>query len=151
MNVSMQSLPRYKAWDLIKNKGVFVGCFTFKVDGSIKDVEIVDVIDGKAISEWRENSVNLILLLSTGLFDSQKKEIWQGDIVKQDVQTEFGSMIELIGQVEWSPLGLWNIKFEYDGIINFNSNRSDPTIIGSIFTDAHLLKKQSVDKLAPNV
>lgn len=139
---------KYRAWDLVKAKPVWISCFTFKPDGSIKDVEILDIIDGKATPEWRIDGADLILIRSTGLFDVNKKEIWEYDIVKQDVGNEFGSMTTMIGEMVWQVSG-WSIKFESDSPVEFNGKCGAPLIIGNSFMHRDLLPKtKNVDKSA---
>jgi hypothetical protein len=140
---------KYRGWDLKNKKPVWISCFTFHPNGSIRDVEIVDVVDGKAVSEWRKECENLTLIRSTGLFDESGKEIWEYDIVKQDLFNEFGSCVNMTGIMVWDDLeARWLLKFSCDLPLDFTGRAGKPVILGNKFMHPDLLKKNG-DKPAP--
>lgn len=145
----MSKQQKYRGWDLKNKKPVWIGCFIFNPDGSIRDVEIVDVIDGKAVHEWRRGCEQLLLIRSTGLFDMNNKEIWEHDVVKQDIANEFGSYVPMVGEMIWDDLDArWLLKFNSDLPFEFVGRAGKPVILGNKMMHPDLLKKNG-DKPAP--
>lgn len=81
-----------------------------------------------------------ILLQFTGLLDSKGKEIYESDILKQDIRNEFGSLLKnQIGVMVWHEDGLWAIKYEDESPMNFEGDCPPPEIIGNMYEDEQLL------------
>lgn len=94
--------PKFRAWD--KRFSEFVEDFFVSEDGKIYK-KTKDTSYGIAIS--RETSDKIILMQSTGLFDRNGKEIFEGDIVKT---TRFFGRADEIG-------GFYEYEKELVGIV----------------------------------
>ena len=80
-------IPKFRAWD--KRFSEFVEDFFVSEDGKIYK-KSTDTGYGIAIS--RETSDKIILMQSTGFFDKNGKEIYEGDIVSIDTD-EFDLLV----------------------------------------------------------
>ncbi len=96
-----------------------------------------DYIDRDGIAHWKENSIpestNKIMQF-TGLIDKQGKEIYEGDIIRQE-------HIPYSGQVEWNGQAYWFV-FRYGKHIDFlHMNQDNIEVIGNIYESPELLEK----------
>jgi len=76
----------------------------------------------------------------TGLKDKNGLLIYEGDILKQDIQNEFGSLVkDQIGQMVWHKHGCWAIKYESDSPLKADGFCPPPEIIGNVWDNPELL------------
>ena len=83
-----------------------------------------------------------IVMQFTGLFDKNSKEIYEGDIVRQQNQNEFGSFTESLGEVAWceAHLGFEVRSKNYSPEIGANTLGVNCWVVGNIHENADLLK-----------
>ena len=121
-------IPRYKAWD--------------KELQTMLDVSLIDFKKRVLVGEhWKFGETNFMsfdeieLMQSTGLFDKNGKEIFEGDILG----TKDGL---LNGVVEYrSDLGMWtNSLIRYNNFERLCNIAGDREIIGNIYENPEILE-----------
>lgn len=125
-------IPRFRAW--LKNDKEMIDADEIHFDNGQLD------FIGDAITFMREAD-EIELMQSTGLFDKNGQEIFEGDIIG----TKEGL---LNGFVEYrEDLGMWTnslIRYNnFERLCNVASNRE---IIGNIWEDGDLLDSEKTDK-----
>lgn len=125
-------IPRFRAW--LKNDKEMIDADEIHFDNGQLD------FIGDAITFMREAD-EIELMQSTGLFDKNGQEIFEGDILG----TKEGL---LNGFVEYrEDLGMWTnslIRYNnFERLCNVASNRE---IIGNIWEDGDLLDSEKTDK-----
>lgn len=123
-----------RAWD--KRNKQFVHFELFKGANN----HTPKIYDGSDCEDWQQ---------FTGLKDKNEKEIWEGDILSFDIMTPVGLM-EGIGAMYWNmkraQFGV-EIKTELKSMPKEMEMRESemgrPRIIGNIYENPELLKKQN--------
>lgn len=109
-------------------------------DGVYELMQFTGLTDG---TKWDELSKDeqLAWIRSGGTPSSWKgKEIYEGDVLMQKVGTEFGSLVELRGVMEWmAEDAQFGIKYEVDEIIHYHGTAEPPEVIGNVFENRELL------------
>lgn len=87
---------------------------------------------------WKETELpfsDVEIMQSTGLFDKNGKEIFEGDIVEY-----FDGEYSFVGVVENSAFGIY-VKNKYDNYSfeDENTKEADVVVIGNIYEDKELL------------
>lgn len=119
-------IPKYRAWD------------SWRKRMSIVDRIYIDTKGARLYDDfgeyWRDFR-DVILMQSTGLFDKNGQEIFEGDILG----TKDGL---LNGFVEYREnLGMWtNTLIRYNNFERLGSVASDRKIIGNVFENPELLE-----------
>lgn len=111
-------------------------------DGKHKEMKLVDTLlrSGEVMCGDEAFKPDALMQF-TGLHDKNDKEVWEGDILKQDIKNEFGSFTRnQIGVMVWHKDGCWAIKYETDSPIEPSGNCPPPEIIGNIYENEDLLK-----------
>lgn len=121
-------IPKYRVWD--------------KELQTMLDVSLIDFKKGILVGEhWEFGETNfmsfdeIVLMQSTGLFDKNNKEIFEGDILG----TKDGL---LNGVVEYrTDLGMWtNSLIRYNNFERLCNIAGDREIIGNIYENPELLE-----------
>nr|DAM63497.1 MAG TPA: YopX protein [Caudoviricetes sp.] len=121
-------IPRYRAWKKAGKELGRVGQITFELDGSVSHV----LFKGKFL-DFNVPINEIELMQSTGLFDRNSKEIFEGDILdyrgRKALVRWHGSYASFIyrfvdephkQKAEWKPLYLAYMKCEIIGNIYEN-------------------------------
>lgn len=125
--------PKFRAWDKKCNE-MFKDTFAITEDGQVITVEQESVFD---TPDYVFND-DLIIMQSTGLFDKNGVEIYEGDVLK----TSDGEL----AKVAWNKeLACWEAKFlskiiDLSGVADVKSNRSDCEIVGNIYENPEFLE-----------
>ena len=131
-------IPKFRAWD--------------KETKTMLDVSLIDFKKSVLVGEhWEFGETNFInfddvnLMQSTGLYDKNGKEIFEGDIVQfEDYYIESDLPYINMGIVEWSQ-GQFTItnraSVEMEDL--FDEEFLDSTIIGNIYENPELLQEQN--------
>ena len=136
-------IPKFRAWD--NRFSEFVEDFFVSKDGKIYKIS-KDTGYGFAIS--RETSDKVILMQSTGLFDKNDVEIFEGDIVK--TTRFFGRADEVGGFYEYDKEltgivkvleGAWVIDTGNDAV-NLWSEIEENEVLGNIYENPELLEEK---------
>jgi len=135
-------MSKFRLWD--KRFSEFVKDFFVSEDGKIYK-KSTDTGYGIAIS--RETSDEVILMHSTGLFDKNGKEIFEGDILKSEQRD-----LIVVKLRQYAFTGLHGTKIQFLGynIILKEGYKKMKTIereiIGNIYENADLLSKEDNGK-----
>lgn len=119
-------IPKFRAWDKTDKK-------MYLVDGiNFNRGEFESIVVGISFLRGADK---VELMQSTGLFDKNRQEIFEGDILG----TKDGS---LNGVVEYrTDLGMWtNSLVRYNNFERLCSIASDRKIIGNIYENPELLE-----------
>lgn len=130
-------IPKYRMWNEIISR-------LHSVDGLYFDREVVQYKDEVGVSRFIKFK-NTILMQSTGLYDENGKEIFEGDIVQfEDYYIESDLPYINRGIVEWSQ-GQFTItnraSVEMEDLLD--GEFLDLTIIGNIYENPELLQEQN--------
>ncbi len=104
-------MPQFRAYD--KDRKIMADVFGMDIPNGI----LVVFTKEKGREYWIRDKV--ILIRWTGLVDSGSELIFQGDVIKQNFQNEFGSFTPGIGVVIWNnPDAAFYVRFkgEFYGI-----------------------------------
>lgn len=123
-------IPKFRAWKKAGKELGRVGQITFELDGSVSHV----LFKGEFL-DFNVSINEIILMQSTGLFDRNGKEIFEGDILG----TKDGL---LNGVVEYrSDLGMWtNSLIRYNNFERLCNVANSREIIGNIYENPELLE-----------
>lgn len=130
-------IPKYRMWNEIISR-------LHSVDGLYFDREVAQYKDEVGVSRFIKFK-NTILMQSTGLYDENGKEIFEGDIVQfEDYYIESDLPYINRGIVEWSQ-GQFTItnraSVEMEDLLD--GEFLDLTIIGNIYENPELLQEQN--------
>lgn len=130
-------IPKYRMWNEIISR-------LHSVDGLYFDREVVQYKDEVGVSRFIKFK-NTILMQSTGLYDENGKEIFEGDIVQfEDYYIESDLPYINRGIVEWSQ-GQFTItnraSVEMEDLLD--GEFLVLTIIGNIYENPELLQEQN--------
>lgn len=116
--------PKFRAWDTFDKEMLDVHGINYDADGVWTKEMIDDESDGEFI-----HFSDIELLQSTGLFDKNGKEIFEGDILKYRDEYRVVEMYD----------GAWIARAGEKRLIVKMAVLSGAKIIGNIFEHPHLL------------
>lgn len=82
------------------------------------------------------NEAYVVFMQFTNLVDKHKKEIYEGDILSQNLRNEFGSFQKQVGIMKWHTSGYWAIEFKSSMQI---LDAEPPEIIGNIYENKGMI------------
>ncbi len=126
-------IPKYRVWD--------------KELQTMLDVSLIDFKKGVLVGEhWEFGETNfmsfdeIVLMESTGLFDKNNKEIFEGDVVRQ-VRTQPTTENETITGVVTMIEGAWLIMNDNEQLASYLWSETDENeIIGNIYENKDILE-----------
>lgn len=82
-------IPKFRAWKKAGKELGRVGQITFELDGSVSHV----LFKGKFL-DFNVPINEIILMQSTGLVDKEGTEVFEGDILHHQIQTEYTFIVK---------------------------------------------------------
>lgn len=83
-------IPRYRAWHLELGRMMLIKNMWFQ-DGSVEELELNDVVMNDYITVY-PNEIEL--MQTTGLCDKEGTEVFEGDILHHQIQTEYTFIVK---------------------------------------------------------
>lgn len=124
-------IPKFKFWDKDNNEFIlFPHNIVLNIDGTVEGIEYEMPREGNVYNDI----TYFELLQSTGLFDKNGKEIFEGDIIRNN----YGEL----GNIKWSRGGF---VYHEDGanFYLFSIGAGQPfEILGNIYEHPHLLGEE---------
>ena len=128
-------IPKFRAYDSAK-KEMFKDTFAITESGQVVVVDQSSVF----VSPDYVFVDNLVIMQSTGLFDKNGKEIFEGDVVRQ-VRTQPTTENETITGVVTMLEGAWLIMNDCEQLASFLWSETDENeIIGNVYENPELLE-----------
>ncbi|VDZ41177.1 phage protein [Streptococcus dysgalactiae subsp. dysgalactiae] len=126
-------IPKYRAWSTFKNE--WVKHFYITESGLIYNMEQPhrDLIGAVPVEKS-----GLILMQSTGLFDKNGVEIFEGDVVNFMVPNQ---MISGTYQIRQAKSGEWRLDNRVQGRPLYISGSYHCEVVGNVWEDGDLLEK----------
>lgn len=129
-------IPRYRAW----MKSLKWMCDVTNISFDSKFVDICQQGDTERYTEMSVEFDEITLMQSTGLFDKNGKEIFEGDVVRQ-VRTQPTTENETITGVVTMLEGAWLIMNDNEQLASYLwSETNENEIIGNVYENPELLE-----------
>ena len=128
-------IPKFRAWDSAK-KEMFKDTFAITESGQVVVVEQEDVMSPPDYVFVD----HLVIMQSTGLFDKNNKEIFEGDIVRQ-VRTQPTTENKTITGGVTMLEGAWVIMNDCEQLASYLWSETDENeVLGNIYENQELLE-----------
>lgn len=122
-------IPKFRAWDKIDKELYLVDEINFN-RGEFESI-------GDGITFLR-GADEVELMQSTGLFDKNGKEVFEGDILFGNAGEDFWEVVEFdTEEGKWIRRDIW-----YNSKLDLSENNEFMEIIGNIYEDPELLEVQ---------
>ncbi len=83
-------IPRYRVWHRELGRMMLIKNMWFQ-DGSVEELELNDTVMNDYITGYPDE---IELMQSTGLVDKEGKEVFEGDILHHQIQTEYTFIVK---------------------------------------------------------
>ena len=124
-------IPKFRAWDDWRKRMSIVD----RIYIDTKGVRLYD-----DFGEYWRDFRDVILMQSTGLFDKNGQEIFEGDVVRQ-VRTQSTTENEIIVGIVTMIEGAWLIMNDSEQLASYLWSETDTNeIIGNIYENPELMK-----------
>ncbi len=125
--------PKFRAWDSVK-KEMFKDTFAITESGQVVVVEQESIVcppDYVFVD-------HLAIMQSTGLFDRNGQEIFEGDILYGYAGEDFWEIVEFdTEEGKWIRKDIW-----YNSKLGLSENNEFMEIVGNIYENQEYLKKR---------
>lgn len=135
----MNNLARYRAWSLTKRQMAQVSVLHYNLSGEVAMAMLIFPVSPAHTSLCTSDT--FILLQSANRVDKDNREIYEGDVIKEQFENEFHSFQEGIGVIEYCPThcALEAVRGKGEERLGYAIGK-ESEIIGNMYQNPELLK-----------
>lgn len=92
---------------------------------------------------------NVVVMYETGMNTDDGTKIWEGDIIDAGIMTEFGSMVQARGYMQWNKVeGKWFLYIPNPPVMSPMGDFPvmGQTVVGNVYEHPHMLKSETVSR-----
>lgn len=129
-------IPKFRAW----MKSLKWMCEVTVIDYDLRSLDICRIGDVERYTEMSVDKDEVVLMQSTGLFDKNGTEIFEGDVVKQEMLIPTSGIEEITGVVKMLE-GAWIIANDEEEIAcHLWREGAEMKILGNIHENQELVE-----------